>query len=231
MKSTKITFAIAFISLASILSSCSKTNDSTPTPSGDPATVTDVDGNVYKTVRIGTQLWITENLRTTRYNDSTAINTGLSDADWRITTTGAFAIYDGSSTNNDTYGKLYNWYAASSGKLAPKGWHIPSRAEWETLVENLGGTSVAGGKLKSTSSLWMAPNTGATNSSGFSALPSGWKSNSGGYSLIGESAYWWASTPRNTTQGDYLRVDNNLVGSAVNGATNQFGYAVRCLKD
>ncbi|MCC6186914.1 MAG: fibrobacter succinogenes major paralogous domain-containing protein, partial [Chitinophagaceae bacterium] len=150
---------------------------------------------------------------------------------WRITTTGAFAIYDGSSINNDTYGKLYNWYAASSGKLAPKGWHIPSRAEWETLVENLGGTSVAGGKLKSTSSLWMAPNTGATNSSGFSALPSGWKSNSGGYSLIGESAYWWASTPRNTTQGDYLRVDNNLVGSAVNGATNQFGYAIRCLKD
>lgn len=229
MKSRIFTLGIACIAMTGALSSCTKTTDTTPTPSGDPATVTDVDGNVYKTVRIGTQLWITENLRTTRYNDSTAISTGLSNSDWSSATTGAFSIYDGSASNNTTYGKLYNWHAVMTGKLAPKGWHVPSEAEWQTMIEYLGGSSVAGGKLKSTSSLWMAPNTGATNSSGFSGLPSGYRGTTGGYSLITKSAYFWAATQRNTTQGEYFLLDNDFASSNANGATKTFGYAVRCV--
>lgn len=229
MKSVKQIFGIAILSLASIMSSCTKT-ETTP-PAGDPATVTDVDGNVYKTIRIGTQLWITENLRTTRYNDSSSITTGLIDNDWRDATKGAYAIYDGNNANNTTYGKLYNWYAVNTGKLAPKGWHVPTKAEWTILAEYLGGNSVAGGKLKSTSPLWAAPNTGATNSSGFSGLPSGYRGMGGGYSLISRSAYFWTSSARNTTQADYFLLDNDFASSNGNAATNTFGYAVRCIKD
>lgn len=231
MKTSVLSLGFACITMTGMFSSCTKNDSSTPTPVGDPSTVTDVDGNVYKIVRIGTQLWTTENLRTTRYNDSTAINTGLSNGDWGSATTGAYSIYEGDGSNNTTYGKLYNWHAVNTGKLAPKGWHIASRAEWETLVENQGGSSVAGGKLKSTSALWIAPNTGATNSSGFSGLPSGYRGTSGSYELKGETAYWWASSARNATQGDYLRLDNDLAGSAINGATKTFGYTVRCVKD
>ncbi|RQO29787.1 hypothetical protein DBR32_14480 [Taibaiella sp. KBW10] len=218
---------ITLLSLTASMTSCAK-KTSKPT---DPVTVTDVDGNVYTTVRIGTQLWMTENLRTTRYKDGTAIPTGLSNTSWGDASAGAFAIYAENNAHNTTYGKLYNWYAVNTGKLAPEGWHVPSRAEWETLVSNLGGSSVAGGKLKAISSLWNAPNLGASNSSGFAALPSGYKGTSGGYELMGESAYWWASSARNASQADYLRVDDDLAGAAINGATKQFGYAVRCIKD
>lgn len=232
MKSSRMVFGIACLSAMAIVSSCSKDNPApTPPVVTDPATVTDIDGNVYTTVRIGTQLWTVENLRTTRYNDGTTITTGLGNTAWGNATTGAYAIYADDNTNNTTYGKLYNWHAVKTGKLAPAGWHVPTRAEWETLVSYLGGSGVAGGKMKSTSSLWVAPNLGATNSSGFSALPGGWKGSSGNYALIGESAYWWASSERNATQGDYLRVDDDLAGAAINGAEKEFGYAVRCVKD
>jgi len=230
MKSGFITFSMILAASASTLIGCTKTSDDTTAPpAGDPATVTDVDGNVYKTVRIGTQLWITENLRTTRYNDSTAISTGLSNGDWGSASMGAYSVYDGDANNNATYGKLYNWHAVMTGKLAPKGWHVPSESEWQTMIEYLGGSSVAGGKLKSTSSLWMAPNTGATNSSGFSGLPSGYRGSTGAYSLITKSAYFWAATQRNTTQGEYFLLDNDFASSNANGATKTFGYAVRCI--
>jgi uncharacterized protein (TIGR02145 family) len=135
-------------------------------------TVTDIDGNVYNTVTIGTQCWMAENLKTTRYNDGTAILTGLSNADWQITTSGAYAIYNNDPANNTTYGKLYNIYAVKTNKLAPAGWHVPTYTEWTTLTTYLGGEAVAGGKMKATT-LWSSPNTGATNSSGFTGLPAG----------------------------------------------------------
>lgn len=219
---------ITLCSVVITMGSCKKTDDGTIP---DPTSVTDIDGNVYGVIRIGTQLWTVENLRTTRYKDGGLIPTGLGNTDWRATTTGAYAIYDDDNANNTTYGKLYNWYSVNTAKLAPEGWHVPSRAEWDVLVNYLGGSSTAGGKMKSTSSLWMAPNLDATNNSKFTALPSGYKSNSGNYDLEGQSAYWWASSERNTSQGDYLRLANDLAGAASNGATKQFGYAVRCIKD
>lgn len=215
-----------------LLSSCDPDDAPTPPVVTDPASVTDIDGNVYTVIRIGTQLWTVENLRTTRYKDGTSIANGLDDAAWASNTAGAYAIYGDIAANNTTYGKLYNWYAASSGKLAPDGWHVPTRAEWEILIEYLGGSTNAGGKMKSTSALWQAPNLGADNSSGFTALPNGYKAYlSGDYELIGEAAYFWASTAANASQGRYVRLDDELAGIAGNGANNTFGYAVRCVKD
>jgi len=224
----RLVFSIALLSLITVIGSCKKEDGPPP----DPTSVTDIDGNVYGVIRIGTQLWTIENLRTTRYRDGSAIVTGLSNTAWAGTTNGAYAIYGDDPSNNAIYGKLYNWHSINTGKLAPAGWHIPTRAEWETLVNYLGGSTMAGGKIKSTSPLWQAPNLGATNSSKFSALPSGWKAGtSGNYSLIGQSAYWWASSERNSGSGDYLRVDDDLAGTAVNGAEKGFGFAVRCIKD
>ncbi len=202
-----------------------------PAPQADVNSVTDVDGNSYKTITIGGKTWMVENLRTTRYNDGTPINTNLDAKSWTAATTGAYAIYNGEAANNTTYGKLYNWYAVNTGKLAPKGWHIPSRSEWSALVESLGGSSVAGGKLKSISTVWIAPNVGATNSSGFNGLPGGYRSTTGGYSTLGNTGFWWASSERNSTQGDYLKLDNGFDDSFANGATKQFGYSIRCVKD
>lgn len=222
-------FGAACIALASLNSSCKKTDP--VTVPGDPTTVTDIDGNVYGVVRIGTQLWTTENLRTTRYNDGTPITTALSNTAWTSATSGSYGIYDDNSANNITYGKLYNWYAVNTGKLAPAGWHVPATEEFNLMVETLGGSSVAGGKLKSTSSLWDAPNTGATNSSGFNGLPGGYRGSGGGYSLMGRSGYWWTSTQANAGQGRYFLLDNDFASSGGNGATKTFGYSVRLVRD
>jgi uncharacterized protein (TIGR02145 family) len=193
--------------------------------------VKDIDGNEYTVVKIGDQYWMTENLKVSKYKDGTTIATGLSDSAWDATAAGAYALHGDLASNNEVYGKLYNWHAASSGKLAPTGWHVPTRAEWTQLVEFLGGSSVAGGKLKSTSSLWVAPNAGADNSSGFAGLPGGNKSNLGGYVSLGEVGYFWASSERNSTQGDYTSLLTALASSASNGATKEFGMSVRCVKD
>jgi uncharacterized protein (TIGR02145 family) len=186
---------------------------------------------VYAVSKICDKFWMTENLRTTRYNDGTTIPTGLSNTAWGAASTGACAIYGDENSNNNTYGKLYNWYAAHDTKLAPAGWHVATEAEWTALVSCLGGTSVAGGKLKSTSSLWTAPNTGANNSSGFNVLPAGWKASSGTYALIGEASYFWGSNERNAGSGEYMKLSNDLASVAFNGATKSFGYSVRCVKD
>lgn len=216
-----------------VTSSCTKENF--PILTGgvpvDPTSVTDIDGNVYPVSKICDKFWMTENLRTTRYNDGTVITTGLSNTAWGAATTGACAFYDDLSTNNTTYGKLYNWFAANNTKLAPTGWHVATKSEWTALIECLGGSSVAGGKMKSTSSLWAAPNTGASNSSGFNGLPAGFKGTGGGYSSLGNSTYFWGSNERNATQGEYILLDDDFASTAANGATKTFGYSVRCIRD
>lgn len=228
------TFKISFIALIFLILSCSKDDEPTPAPAPilDPTSVTDIDGNIYPVLKICGKFWMTENLRTTKYNDGGIIPTGLSNTGWAETTIGACAIYGDVVANNIIYGKLYNWYAANNIKLAPTGWHVASDAEWTSLVECLGGTSVAGGKMKSTSGLWVAPNTGATNSSGFNCLPGGFKSYlSASYGLLGSSANFWGSNQRNLTQGEYLDLRANFASVSLNGANKTFGYSVRCLKD
>ena len=233
MKTIKLITLVLFII---IVGSCKKKETKTESNCPiavipDPTTVKDIDGNVYPIVKICGKFWMAENLRTTRYNDGLAIPTNLSNAAWGAMTTGAFSIYDSSMvTLNSAFGKLYNWYAASSSKLAPAGWHVATEVEWNELVTCLGGQAVAGGKMKTTT-FWNTPNTGADNSSGFNALPSGYRNTSGMYSLIGNSAYFWASDERNSTQGEYLLLNNNFATTAQNGATKQFGNPVRCVRD
>jgi uncharacterized protein (TIGR02145 family) len=202
-------------------------------PSLTYGTMSDNDGNTYKTILIGTQTWMAENLKTSKYRNGDPIPTNLTDAAWSVATTGAYAIYNNDAANNTTYGKLYNWYAVvDSRNLCPTGWHVPSDGEW-TILEDflLGGSSVAGGKLKSTSSLWNTPNTGATNESGFSGLPGGGRDNGGGtYYRIGSYGYWWSST--GPSADAWLRSLNYNNGDSRRFDTNkQFGFSVRCLKD
>jgi uncharacterized protein (TIGR02145 family) len=138
-------------------------------------TVTDIDGNIYHTVTIGTQVWMVENLKTTKYRNGDPIPNVTGNA-WAALTTGAYCWYNNdAATYKATYGALYNWYAvADSRNIAPTGWHVPTDAEWTTLTTFLGGESVAGGKLKETgTNHWTSPNTGATNETGFTALPGG----------------------------------------------------------
>lgn len=199
-----------------------------------PATVTDIDGNVYPTVSIGTQCWMKTNLKTTLYRDGSTIYTGLSNSAWGTTTSGAYAIYDNNAANNDIYGKLYNFYAVADPRgLCPTGWHVPSDAEWTTLENFLGGATVAGGKLKAVSGLWTSPNTDATDESGFSALPGGFRTYYiyGDYSNVGNNGYWWESS-ETYTDGAWNWFLNSNYGSSYRRYFNkQYGFSVRCLRD
>lgn len=211
--------------------------------SGNSGTVTDIDGNVYNTVTIGTQVWMKENLKTTRYRNGNTIPTNLSDAQWHSTTTGAYSIYNNDPNNNNKYGKLYNWYAASDSRnIAPVGWHVPTAAEWETLINYLGGASVAGGKLKAVSALWNSPNTGATNSSGFTGLPSGFRDDGNWpgqpnvkYGGLGTVAEWWTKSLNPNPSSPPPVLDYAIYNSSATIFQAEdykgVGFAVRCIKD
>jgi len=197
-------------------------------------TVKDVDGNVYHTVKIGTQTWTVENLKTTHYNDGTSIPNVTSNMTWMHITTPAYCWYNNdSATNNKTYGALYNWYAVNTGKLAPAGWHVPTDAEWDTLSAYLGGVTVAGGALKDTgTTYWYTPNTGATNSSGFSALPGGFRYYDGSFlGSTGYYGYWWSATASNASNAylcDLVYSSSNF--SRVDDYVSS-GMSVRLVKD
>lgn len=132
--------------------------------------IADADGNTYKIIKIGDQVWTAENLRTTRYNDGTEIPLVTDYTAWTNLTTPAYAWTNNDIGNKSVYGALYNWFAVKTCKLCPSGWHVPTDAEWTILENHLGGISVAGGKMKETGTEhWFAPNTDATNESGFTA--------------------------------------------------------------
>ena len=155
--------------------------------------VTDIDGNIYHTVKIGAQLWTMENLKTTRYNDGAAIPLVTDSSAWtNLTTPGRCWYNNDSGSYANPYGALYNWYTINTGKLAPAGWHVPSDSEWTVLSTYLG--DGAGGKLKEVGTThWQSCNTDATNETGFSGLPGGWRY-SGTFLYIGIYGYWWSST-------------------------------------
>jgi uncharacterized protein (TIGR02145 family) len=192
----------------------------------------DIDGNVYDTVVIGTQVWMNKNLRVSKYRNGNPIPTNLINTTWQNTTSGAYAIYDNTATNDSIYGKLYNWYAVADPRgLCPVGWHVPSDAEWSTLENFLDGSSVAGGKMKSVSPLWLSPNSGATNSSGFSGLPGGNRNSSGTYVNVGYLGYWWSSTQFSTTSAWLRSLFYNNGDVNRNYYFKRFGFSVRCVRD
>ena len=196
-------------------------------------TVTDIDGNVYQTVKIGNQWWMAENLKVTRYNNGDAIPNVTDNTQWSNLTTGAYCNYDNDINNVAVYGRLYNWYAAEDSRnIAPVGWHVPSDTEWQTLVDYLGGSSVAGGKMKEAGTAhWLSPNTGATNTSGFTALPAGYRSNNGSFSNMSNYGYWWSATEYSTAYAWY-RLLSYLYSQVDRYYGNKrYGFSIRCIRD
>jgi len=201
------------------------------------STVSDVDNNTYNTVQIGTQCWTQSNLKVSKYRNGDIIPTGLANTSWQTTTSGAYAIYNNDPVNDGLYGKLYNHYAvADSRGLCPTGWHVPSDAEWTTLENQLGGSSVAGGALKSTAMQptpggWASPNTGATNSSGFTALPGGRRTSGGGFSLMTNVGDWWSSSVSSGSRAWYRGLNLNFSYVNRSDFNRTLGFSVRCCRD
>ena len=202
--------------------------------------ITDADGNVYTSVTIGTQEWMTENLRTTKYSDGTAIPNVIGNTDWENLSTGAWCHYDNYSQYDTVYGKLYNWYAVETGKLCPTGWHVPTDAEWTVLTDYLiaNGHSGAEGKaLKSTFSCFYCIPSGwdydgnGTDDYGWNGLPCGSRLSSGVFYIIGESGLWWSSSQINSSNAwsRYLNYYHDIVYRS--HRYKKDGFSVRCLRD
>jgi uncharacterized protein (TIGR02145 family) len=197
-------------------------------------TVTDIDGNVYNAIAIGTQVWMVENLKTTKYSDGSSIPNATDNNLWASGSyqkTGMYCWYDDYIANLSIYGVLYNYYAVvDSRKLCPTGWHIPSDTEWSTLTTYLGGESIAGGKMKA-NTLWNNPNTGADNSSGFTALPGGFRDDRGYFDSIGSQGCWWSDTQAFATVAWFRILDYNKSAIGSNARLETLGLSVRCLWD
>lgn len=197
--------------------------------------VTDIDGNVYKTITIGEQDWMAENLRTTKYQNGDIIGTTpLPDTDISNEISPKYQwVFDANESNLLTYGRLYTWYAATdSRKVCPAGWHVPSDAEWLALANFLGDHRVAGNKLKETgTNHWFSSNTGTTNETGFSAIPGGYRIFFGTFYGIGLNSTWWTSSESTTTTAKRWNTDHDITGIARDGHMKSFGVSIRCLKD
>lgn len=197
--------------------------------------VTDYDGNTYNVVDINGQCWIDENLKTTHYNDGTAIPNATNGATWAGLTTGARTYYNFDSTSYaPVYGALYNWYAVETEKLCPLGWHVPTNAEWTELETYLGGESVAGGKLKEVGTAhWLSPNEGATDEVGFTALPGGYRQASDNFTSINLVGLWWTSTIYiyNNVNSYIKAMSRNNTNVSLTWNTKNLGVSVRCLKN
>jgi len=194
------------------------------------------DGQTYKTVKIGTQVWMAENLKCTKYNDGTSIPLIINDTTWSNLSTPGYCWYDNDGkTFKNTYGALYNWYAINTGKICPTGWHVPTDAEWTTLTNYLGGENMAGGKLKESGTTnWVSPNTAATNETGFTALPGAHRGSNGKFFDIKFNGSWWSSTESNTDPNNAYRRDiysnHSDVGRSY-GYNKTSGLSVRCVMD
>ena len=197
-------------------------------------TVTDIDGNVYHTVTIGAQTWMVENLKTTKYRNGESIANVTDNDGWNELRSGAYCNYYNSDENGITYGKLYNWFAVNDSRnIAPTGWHVSTDSEWTTLINYLG-EEKAGRKLKEAGkSHWEKPNKGATNSSGFTALPGGDRSGNGGTFLsIGRYGHWWSSSEGDSGYAwDRLMRCDDGDDVTRKRSSKEWGLSVRCLRD
>jgi uncharacterized protein (TIGR02145 family) len=190
-------------------------------------TMSDTVGNTYKTIQICNQSWMAENLKTTKYSDGTDIPLVKDSIAWADSSTAGYCWYNNEIANKNAYGALYNFYALETGKLCPEDWHVPTEEEWTVLFDCLGGKSIAGSKLKEADyAHWQQPNMGATNESGFTALPGGLRGSSGFFD-IHYGGVWWSSSVNRFYF--YLNYDIDSIGTSNSGKRS--GYSVRCLKD
>ena len=235
MKYAVLLLALMFVGVATP-SMAQKVDTTGPVPQLE--SVEDIDGNRYDIVKIGSQFWFKSNLKVSKYRNGESIPTGLNNSDWKNTTSGAYAVYNNDTKNESLYGKLYNHYAVTNSRgLCPTGWHVPTDEEWTTLQNQLGGSRAAGGAIKSkatqpTTGGWASPNTGATNSSGFTALPGGLRNFTGDFNNMSNCGYWWSSSVSSGSSA----WDRNLDGNFSNVLryhrhSRTYGFSVRCLKD
>jgi uncharacterized protein (TIGR02145 family) len=195
-------------------------------------TITDIDNNHYRIVQIGSQIWMAENLRTIRYNNGSAIPLVTDVIEWMSITTPGFCWYNNDAATYYTYGALYNWYTVNTGNLAPDGWHVPTDAEWTTLTNYIGGESVAGGKLKEKGTThWNWPNSLATNETGFTGLPGGYRIKEGLFGELQSSGYWWSSTAIIPNVAWFRSLNYNFSYILISNYDENYGLSVRCVRD
>jgi uncharacterized protein (TIGR02145 family) len=222
---TLLSFCIILIIVLQFPESCKKAGNPEPAPPVDG------DGNAYTPIKIGSQEWLVENLRTTRFNDGTAIPIVYDQWEWDGLTTPARCWYNNDGQYQSVYGGLYNWYAVRTNKLCPLGWHIPNEDEWNWLFSNFGGMGVAGGHLKDTGTVnWVCPNVGADNSSGFTALPGGYRSGipvEPYFTNLGHIGHFWINSA--SALNIEIHHDKTYIGD--NGYGVDFGHSVRCIRD
>ncbi|MCX6230291.1 MAG: fibrobacter succinogenes major paralogous domain-containing protein [Bacteroidetes bacterium] len=217
-----------------IVTACKK--DSNPNNSSLPLPTSfiDIDGNIYKTIRIGSQIWMAENLKVTRYRNGDLIPNITDYNQWIYFNSAAYCNYNNDTNNAKIYGHLYNFYVVSDSRnICPPGWHIPSYAEWETLTNYLGGDTIAGAKLKETGTAhWFAPNYGATNESGFTAVPGGNRLDIGVDIFMGSFSTFWSTSDFSSTSGIQIyEIHSEGPNVGTYFCTKKTGLSIRCVKD
>lgn len=200
----------------------------------DETTVADIDGNIYHPIPIGSQVWMVENLNTTSYSNGDPIPNVTSNTAWSVLTTGAYCNYMNSPGFATTYGRLYNWHAVQDVRnIAPTGWHVATDADWVSLIDHLGGTEAAGGKLKEIGlAHWLSPNTGATNEVAFTALPGGYRESTGAFLAVGGIGSWWTSTENSAADAWAMGIFNDA--SHVDRGwyySKRIAFSVRCVRN
>jgi uncharacterized protein (TIGR02145 family) len=195
--------------------------------------LTDADGNVYKTIRIGNQEWMAENLKTTRYNDGSSISYVPENERWTNLTSPGYSWFE---NKEDPYkyhfGALYNWYAAGTGKMCPPGWHVPDEAEWAILAEFLGGEMIASTKLREAGTkYWISSKVIATNESGFTALAGGRRSIAGEFGYRGFDGYWWTLSEVDSDYAVAMSIGYNFSNLRSQQNNKKAGFSIRCIKD
>jgi len=206
-----------------------------PAGGGEPCpgipTVKDIDGNTYNTVQIGSQCWMRENLKTTKYATGENILLVTDNQVWYYLNEGAMCYYNNDASNAAVYGALYNGYTIDDGDLCPEGWHVPTNDEWNILANELGGANVAGYKMKTAYdwySRWYEYDGSGSNESGFSAFPAGLRPSS--FLYLGSASYFWSSTDYSSGKiARSLDSDSNQLG--INSGGGYYGFSVRCIKD
>lgn len=236
----KFNLLAIFAILLMFASSCTEEDSSN--------TVTDIEGNVYHTVKIGTQTWMVENLKTTKYNDGTSIPYVTVPSDWSYLTTPGYCYFNNNVANKNIYGALYNWYTVNTDKLAPTGWHVPTEAEWTTLENHLivygynyDGTTTGNKIAKSLAATtgWSTyDGTGAVgndltknNTSGFAGLPGGERGSNGSFNGVGYYGIWWSSTQNETYYAWFRDLNYDISSVSSYYGSKNYGYSVRCVRN
>jgi uncharacterized protein (TIGR02145 family) len=196
-------------------------------------TIADSEGNIYKTVKIGTQVWMAENLRSTKFNDGKDIPLVSNASMWNVLTTAGFCWYNNDSLlYHHTFGALYNGYTITTGNLCPVGWHVPAKDEWLILREFLGDSTIAGGKLKEAGTAhWLSPNKDADNSSGFTAVAAGIRYFEGTFSSSQTFTSVWSGTEVSQSEAWSMSLYFAEGNFTMSQRSKKYGFSVRCLKD